>query len=819
MMQFERWLSLRSFLAALLALTVCCGSAGVIMTNPSKDPAALRALDEEMQRVAGAVSERLSDSLAAIGRDASLAAENAVFDRELRLPAVQQFLGRWRSLHPEYADILFADRSGRVLAAASGSLLSADVSGTTWFARALSGVVIGDASERARPGAEIPRNVIVGTPVRGGGTAATGVLAIQLTPTWVEEAVAGARRILGGASRTASVQIMNAGGRSIYQSGVPVARGELREANAAVGDEAGLGWFVIAKGSRQTEVDATTLGSALPLILGLAALAALSGWLLGGRLTRSLVTIRNAAVADQVTWLPAATAIAEIADLADAVGACIGRSVGRERIQQEARAALARSRDRVRAVKLLGGFTCWEVDLRNGHVTWAGGSADMADSTSERADQLDRVLSRVDEDDQGPLRQAMRAACETPGSIREIAVRTVAGREDVTGQRLLLRLIAVVSNGQPVRLHVLSREVGLVALPAPKTANSVAIAQPGGSPTAPADARTHAVIAGLAHEIGAALITVVAAATTLDPEARDARHRNGIETVVRQATRGTALTRKLAAVVSRDGSPTPDIDAARAITETLQLIGTAILPQLSITQPQAERLPPLGCTGRQLEVTLLNLASDASESLPSDATASIAIDTTSGPPGIGLRIVLTTATAFRAGRGMTAIHELMIDIGGDVAVENLGDRCTVTLSFPAARAVSAGAAPGCDAADARMILLVEPDAVMRAATAESLSALGYVVEAVASSEEACAALGSRRDFTVLLCAHTMPAVNGAHLAEIVSRTHPTVEIVLMAAEAVPAHSSATFRWLRKPFGSQDLARLLDRNADRQRQAA
>ena len=122
MPQFGRWLSLRSFLAAILALSVCVGSGCLILAGSTGDAGSGRLLDQELQRTARAVAEKLGDGLAIVERNAEFfAAEHSIFERGGRAAAVQEFLaGRWRSLHPNFSDILFADRSGQVLATASG---------------------------------------------------------------------------------------------------------------------------------------------------------------------------------------------------------------------------------------------------------------------------------------------------------------------------------------------------------------------------------------------------------------------------------------------------------------------------------------------------------------------------------------------------------------------------------------------------------------------------------------------------------------------------------------------------------------------------
>jgi CheY-like chemotaxis protein len=823
-MQFGRWLSLRSFLAAILALSVCVGGGCLILAGSAGDAGSGRLLDQELQRTARAVAEKLGDGLAIVERDASLAAEHSIFERGGRAAAVQEFLGRWRSLHPNYADILFADRAGQVLATASGSALGADVSGTTWFARAMTGLVVGDATGRSL--AAVPRNVIVGAPVRAQGGAA-GVLAIQLAPTWIEDAVAATRRILGGSAQTVLVNVVNAGGLSVFQSGSPAADGDVREANAVVTDEAALGWVVVVKGRPPVEAASALLqGFTLPLVLAAAAFAGCIGWLLGGRLGRSLASIRHAAAEDRVALLPRNASITDIADLADAVERSIGRSTGRERIQRETRAALARSRDRVRAVKLLSGFTCWEIDLRNGQVTWAAGSADMADSTSERADHLDEVLSRIHPEDRRLLRKAMQAACDEPGSIRETAVRTLAEHEEATGRQLQLRMTAVAAGEQPIRLHMLSREIGLVALPAPRGASAGALAQPAAPQTAALgatpDPQPDAIVCGLASEIGEALTSVTRALGALEQPGAGAPDGTVIEAAIRHAARGAALTRKLSSLVNRGAEDTADTATERALAETVQLVASAILPGLVVVEPEAVTLPALACTARELEVMLLNLASDARASLPKGADVTLAIEPNAAAAmddRVGLRLVLTAPNGFRADRGLAAIENLMAGFDGAVAVENVQDRTVVTLSFPKARPDAASSAEAGNRAATGAILLIEPDAVLRAATAESLTALGYAVTPVADAEAGHDALAAHRDFEAVLCAHTMPAVNGVMLADVVARTHPSVDIVLMAAEAPPARSSVTFRWLQKPFGSPDLAQILRPTAVERRDAA
>ena len=799
-----RSVSLRGLLAAILALSVLVGGACVQLIGTRNEAEAAQAAEAEVHRAARLISDRLGEDLATVGRDVSLAAENVVFGRDRNGEAIRPFLERWRALHPGYADILIADRNGRVLVTASGSLTGADVSETTWFSRGLSGIVIGDASDRTRAGADVPLNVIVGAPVRAGGAVVIGVLAVQLKPDSIQETVVALRRSLGSTARDATVQIMNSGGRMLHRSTGATRDGQVHEAVVGVAESTGLGWMVSVKAHDLAEGDA---GPNTPTFVALAAaalVAAYAGGVLGGWLSRDLKRIVSAAREDRADRLGGTATIADFAALSDAVGACIGRSQGRERLLGESRGALARSRDRVRSVRLLGGFTCWEVDLRNGRVTWADGSAAAIENAAERTCDIEEMVARIDADDRDLLTHAMRAACEDPGSIREVVIRTQAGLEDAAARRLVLRLTAVALNGHPVRLHALTREIAQAALPAPVTAS---VAPSAAMPDLPAGFPANAVIAGIAHDVGGALDAVAAALNGIESETGFAR-RHRIESACRDAARGAALVKRMTALVDPVHAGPENGDVTQILARTVDFIRAAILPALVMT-PAAGILPELACGTRELEVALLNLASDAQASLPADAVVTLSITQTtaiSGDARPGLKVELSLPHGFRAGRGIDAVREQMDAIDGSMRVAAAAEGIAVTLVFPI---TSASIARTDLAGMARQVLLVEPDAVLRAATAESLTGRGYAVTSIASAEQAIEALAQSRDFAVLLCAHALPTLDGASLAEVTSRTHPRVAIVLMSPEPVRSQGGSAFQTLCKPFSAQELIDALD----------
>ena len=62
--------------------------------------------------------------------------------------AIDGLLAKWQQLHPDYADILFADQAGRVRATARGRIVGSDLSGSPWFAKALVGGIVGEAADQ-----------------------------------------------------------------------------------------------------------------------------------------------------------------------------------------------------------------------------------------------------------------------------------------------------------------------------------------------------------------------------------------------------------------------------------------------------------------------------------------------------------------------------------------------------------------------------------------------------------------------------------------------------------------------------------------------
>jgi hypothetical protein len=178
--------SLRIFAGASVALAVGLGGSLVLVASSLQEGAArAETTRATLQRAAPLLAERLDGTLLEVGRDVSLAALSEQLVQDGSRADLERFLAAWQKLRPDYADILVADRTGRVRATASGKFIDADVSASLWFARGLHGMAAADATESSKAGTQAPRNVIVSAPIAEG---ARGVVAVQVTPRWVEAA-------------------------------------------------------------------------------------------------------------------------------------------------------------------------------------------------------------------------------------------------------------------------------------------------------------------------------------------------------------------------------------------------------------------------------------------------------------------------------------------------------------------------------------------------------------------------------------------------------------------------------------------------------
>jgi CheY-like chemotaxis protein len=105
-------------------------------------------------------------------------------------------------------------------------------------------------------------------------------------------------------------------------------------------------------------------------------------------------------------------------------------------------------------------------------------------------------------------------------------------------------------------------------------------------------------------------------------------------------------------------------------------------------------------------------------------------------------------------------------------------------------------------------LLVDDEEMIRLATADMLTELGFKVVEAASAKEALGVLRRGDPIDILITDHLMPDMTGVDLAHIVIAEHSQVPVLIVSGfaevEGLPPHLPR----LSKPFRQADLAAVL-----------
>lgn len=113
------------------------------------------------------------------------------------------------------------------------------------------------------------------------------------------------------------------------------------------------------------------------------------------------------------------------------------------------------------------------------------------------------------------------------------------------------------------------------------------------------------------------------------------------------------------------------------------------------------------------------------------------------------------------------------------------------------------------------VLLVEDDHVLRAVSADTLNDLGYRTIRTSDGMQALTALERDRDIKILMTDIGLPGMDGQQLAAEARRRRPGLGVLFVTGyddliREGRLHREEGFEYLGKPYGCDDLARVLKR---------
>jgi signal transduction histidine kinase/CheY-like chemotaxis protein len=363
---------------------------------------------------------------------------------------------------------------------------------------------------------------------------------------------------------------------------------------------------------------------------------------------------------------------------------------------------------------------------------------------------------------------------------------------------------------------------------------------------------------GIAHDFNNMLAVVLGglelARRRVDDHAAEAgRH---IDNAMEGATRAAALTRRLLSFARAEPLLPSAVDAGRLLIDLSNLIDRTIGERIEVRIERDAGLWPVWIDPYQLENAMLNLAVNARDAMNGEGTlimrasnvvlggeqiGSLAggdyvriavVDDGSGMDATTLERVFepffTTKPAGQGtGLGLSQILGFARQSEGDVAIESTpGIGTTVSIYLPRHVGVlrvdhqSDAIAPRKAGPREEMILVVEDDPRVRAATGAALTELGYHTILCESGPEAIAALGERSDIHLVITDVVMPGMSGPELVAEIETRFPDVRVLFVTGYVGDSGDSGIFAGhavLRKPFTLHALAERVAETLPRERE--
>jgi hypothetical protein len=316
-----------------------------------------------------------------------------------------------------------------------------------------------------------------------------------------------------------------------------------------------------------------------------------------------------------------------------------------------------------------------------------------------------------------------------------------------------------------------------------------------------------------------------------------------LDNATQGAMRGVSLTQRMLAFARRQELKTESVEIPALVQGITGLLRSSLGPSVKIETNFAPDLEPAAADVNQLELAVLNLATNARDAMPNGGKMVISarIEEVSDPARSSLPVgryvclsmadtgegmdpdTLASATdpffttkgvGKGTGLGLSMVHGFIEQLGGRFILKSQKDEgTTAELWLPVA---AAGVLPRLTTVMQAMppvpglcVLVVDDDSLVLTSTSLLLEDLGHRVISAASGVQALEAFDSGQAIDLVITDMAMPQMNGAQLAHAIRLLKADLPIILATgyAERLEGFAIGLPR-LSKPFTQLNLVEII-----------
>ncbi|WLG53467.1 PAS domain-containing sensor histidine kinase [Pseudomonas sp. FP1742] len=349
---------------------------------------------------------------------------------------------------------------------------------------------------------------------------------------------------------------------------------------------------------------------------------------------------------------------------------------------------------------------------------------------------------------------------------------------------------------------------------------------------------------GIAHDFNNLLTVILGNLEIVRKRAADdPRITRLLDNATQGALRGVSLTQRMLAFARRQELKTEPVEISTLIQGITGLLRSSLGPSVSIEACFAPELELVMADVNQLELAVLNLATNARDAMPDGGKLLISArmeevcdqtklslaagryvclsvtDTGEGMDDATLALAMdpfftTKGVGKGTGLGLSMVHGFIEQLGGRFILKSQKDAgTTAELWLPVAVAGST-TEPATEQASASRVpslcvLVVDDDSLVLTSTSLLLEDLGHRVISAASGAQALELFDNGYDIDLVITDMVMPRMSGAQLAQAIRALKPQLPIILATGYAERLEGfAARLPRLSKPFTQLNLVEVI-----------